>query len=90
MKKLAISLILASFNLLLIALYFLASWKKVGCCGWGSPSNAVLLAVVPVVMLASVIYIIRDLMSPVTRLQAILACVLLVPTSLIVFSIRLS
>jgi hypothetical protein len=41
MKKPAISLILASLNLLLIGLYCLASWRKVGCCGWGSPGNII-------------------------------------------------
>jgi hypothetical protein len=61
MKKLAISLILASLNLLLIGLYCLASWRKVGCCGWGSPANIILLAAVPVVLLASLVFIVRGL-----------------------------
>ncbi len=39
MKKLAISVILAALNLLLIGVYFLASWRKVGCCGWGRQSR---------------------------------------------------
>jgi hypothetical protein len=89
MKKLAISVILASLNLLLIGVYFLASWRKVGCCGWGSPGNILLLAVVPVVLLASVIFIVRDLIRPPTRLQAILALVLSVPSALMVFSVHL-
>jgi hypothetical protein len=90
MKRLAISVILASLNLLLIGLYFLASWRKIGCCGWGSPGNILLLAVVPVVLLASLVFVIRDLIRPPTRLQAILALVLLVPSAIMVFSIRLS
>lgn len=89
MKKLAISVILAALNLLLIGVYFLASWRKVGCCGWGSPGNIILLAVVPVVLLASVIFIVRDLIRPPTRLQAILALVLSVPSAVMVFSIHL-
>jgi hypothetical protein len=89
MKKLAISVILASLNLLLIGFYFLASWKRVGCCGWGSPGNIILLAVVPVVLLASLVFIVRDLIRPPTRLQAILALVLSVPSAIMVFSIRL-
>ncbi len=47
------------------------------------------MAVVPVVLLASVIFIVRDLVRPTTRLQAILALVLSVPSALMVFSIRL-
>ena len=41
MKKLAISVVLACLNLLLIGLYFLASWRKVGCCGWGTPGKPI-------------------------------------------------
>jgi len=72
MKKLAISVVLACLKLLLIGVYFLASWRKVGCCGWGTPGNIVLLAIVPVVLLASLVFIVRDLICPPTRLQAIL------------------
>jgi hypothetical protein len=88
-KRLAISVILASLNLLLIGLYFLASWRRVGCCGWGTPGNIILLAVVPVVLLASLIFVVRDLIRPPTRLQAILALVLSVPSAVMVFSIHL-
>jgi hypothetical protein len=89
MKKLALSVILACLNLLLIGLYFLGSWKHVGCCDWGSPGNIILLAVVPVVLLASLVFIVRDLIRATTRLQAILALVLSVPSAIMVFSIHL-
>jgi hypothetical protein len=89
MKKLAISVVLASLNLLLIGLYFLASWKHVGCCDFGTPGNVVLLAIVPVVLLACVIFIVRDLIRPPTRLQALLALVLSIPSVIMVSSIHL-
>ena len=89
MKRPAISVIFAVLNLVLTGLYFLASWRKVACCGWGSPGNVLLLAVVPVVLLASLVFIVRDLIRPPTRLQAILALVLSVPSAIMVFSIRL-
>lgn len=89
MKRLTISLILAVLNLVLIGLYFVASWRNVACCGWGSAGNILLLAFVPVVLLASFVFIVRDLIRPSTRVQAILALVLSVPSAVMVFSIRL-
>ncbi len=89
MKRLAISVILACLNLLLIGLYFLGSWKHVGCCDWGSPGNILLLAVVPGVLLASLVFVVRDLIRPPTRLQAVLALFLSIPSAILVFSIRL-
>ena len=89
MKKLAISVILASLNLLLVGLYFLGSWTRVACCDWGSPGNVLLLAVVPVVLLASVFFVVRDLIRPGTRWQAIAALVLCAPSVWLVSSIRL-
>jgi hypothetical protein len=89
MKRVSISVILASLNLLLIGLYFAASWKHIGCCDLGSPGNVVLLAIVPVVLLALMAFAIRDLIRPLTRLQAVFALVLSVPAAILVFSIRL-
>jgi hypothetical protein len=89
MKKLAISVVLASLNLLVIGLYFLGSRTHVGCCSLGSPANILIMAVAPVVLLASLIFIVRDLIRPPTRLQAILALVLSVPSAVMVFSIHL-
>jgi hypothetical protein len=89
MKKLTISVVLACLNLLVIGLYFLARWTHVGCCSLGSPANVLIMAVAPVVLLASVIFTVRDLIRPPTRLQAILALVLSVPAAVMVFSIRL-
>ena len=89
MKKLTLSVVLACLNLLLIGLYFLGSWKHVGCCDLGSPGNIILLAVVPVVLLASLVFIVKDLIRATTRLQAILALVLSVPSAVMVFSIHL-
>jgi len=89
MKKLAISVILASLNLLLIGFYFLGSWKHVGCCDWGSPGNIVLVAVVPVVLLASLVFVVRDLIRPPTRLQAVIALALSIPSAILVLSIHL-
>jgi hypothetical protein len=88
MKRLAISVVLACSNLLLIGLYFLGSWKHVGCCDWGSPGNILLMAVVPVVLLASLIFVVRDLIRPPTRLQALLALALSIPSVILIFSIH--
>jgi len=89
MKKLAISVVLACLNLLVIGLYFLGSRTRIGCCSFGSPANILIMAVAPVVLLASLIFIVRDLIRPPTRLQAILALVLSIPSAVMVFSIHL-
>ena len=89
MKKLAISVVLACLNLLVIGLYFLGRWTHIGCCSLGSPANVLAMAVAPVVLLASLVFIVRDLIRPPTRLQAILALVLSVPSALLVLSIRM-
>jgi hypothetical protein len=88
-KKLAISVFLACLNLLVIGLYFLGSWTHTGCCSLGSPANVLIMVVAPVVLLASVFFIVRDLLRPLTRRQAVLALALSVPSAIMVFSIRL-
>jgi hypothetical protein len=89
MKKLAISVVLACLNLLLIGLSFLGRWTHVGCCSLGSPANILAMTVVPVVLLASLVFLVRDLIRPPTRLQALFALVLSIPSAILVFSTHL-
>jgi hypothetical protein len=46
------------------------------------------MAVVPVVLLASLIFVVRDLIRPPTRLQALLALALSIPSVILIFSIH--
>ena len=89
MKKMAISVVLACLNLLLIGLSFLGRWTHIGCCSLGSPANVLAMVVIPVVLLASLVFVVRDLIRPPTRLQALLALVLSIPSAILVLSIHM-
>lgn len=90
MKRLSTSVILAGANLVVICLYFLGSWTHTGCCSLGSPANILAMVVVPIVLLASLFFVVRDLIRPPTRLQAVLALILSIPSALLLFWRHLS
>jgi len=89
MKKLTTSLVLALLNLLLFSSGYLGQYlphflgRYIARLG-NIPSVSALIVVVyisgiPFIVLATVIFAIRDLLHPGTRLQALLALVLTVP-----------
>jgi hypothetical protein len=89
MKKPADSVVLASANLVLIGIYLLGVWTHVGCCAMGGPASVIGGVVVPVVLLISLPFLVRDLIRPHTRVQAVVALVLLIPSVMVVHTIRL-
>lgn len=84
MMKIATSLILACLNLLLVgvarALIYLNHLDA---------AIVIEMVFLPVLLLATVVFILRDLIRPGTRLYALLAILLSVPGALLVSSIRL-
>ncbi len=89
MKKPADSVILATINLALVGLAFLGRFTHVGCCSIGSPANILAMVFVPILLVVSVFFFVRDLIRPPTRLQAGLALVLSIPSAVLVFSTHL-
>jgi len=63
-------------------------WRRVGCCALGSPSNVIGMVIVPVILLIALFFVVRDLIRPHTRVQAVVAVVLLIPSVMVVLSIR--
>jgi hypothetical protein len=88
MKMPADSVIVASVNILLIGICFLARMTQIGCCMLGSPANVLATVVVPILLLVSVFFVARDLIRPQTRLQAALALALSIPSAILTFSIK--
>ena len=89
MNKFAMSLVLSLLNIPLLGIYFIANWLRFACCQWGSPANVILLAIVPVVLVASIVFIVRDLMRPPSRVKAVIALALAIPIAIFVLSLRL-
>ena len=88
MKRPADSVILASADLILTGLAYMGVWLRIGCCSLGSPASVLGMVVVPVVLLISLFFVVRDLIRPHTRVQGIVALVLLIPSVMAVLSIR--
>lgn len=88
MKKLETCIILATTNLVLLGLAFLARVMHVGCCSLGSPANIVAMVVVPILLILTVVLAIRDLVRSTARLQGVIALLLSVPSAILVFSTR--
>lgn len=85
---LADSLILASANLGVIGLVYLGKLTRITDFAFGSLAHALLVLASPVLLLATVIYLPRDLFRRGTRLEALIALVLLIPAGMFVYSIR--
>ena len=79
MKLPADSLILALANLGLVGLTRLAEVTHIGCCTLGGPANVIATIIVPTELVLSLFFLVRDLIRPSTRWQALIAAVLFVP-----------
>ena len=88
MGMLADSAILASANLAVILVTGLMRLTHVGCCSLGQPASILVLVVSPVLLLFTLGYSVRDLVRRRTRLQAVIALVLSVPSVMLLLSIR--
>jgi hypothetical protein len=89
MKKLTTSLVLALLNLLLLSLGYLGQYMPHFLGRYIAPLEnipfvfalivVVYVSGIPFIVLATIIFAIRDILHPDTRLQALLALVLTVP-----------
>jgi hypothetical protein len=82
MKKIAISMVFAITNLILIGVLLLGRWWHIGVL----PSALLPLIIIPCLVLASVVFALRDILRPSTRWQAVLALMLSVPIAYIYFT----
>ena len=88
MKMPADSVLVATINLVLIGTYLAQRQTHIGCCGLGSPANVIATVLVPTVLLVSIFFVVKDLLRPSTRLQAIVAVVLSAPSAWVISSIH--
>lgn len=79
MRKLADSLLLASANLGVIGLVYLCKWLHVGNSEVGTILIYLLSLASSVLLLATAVYLPRDLFRRTKRLQAIVALLLSIP-----------
>jgi len=77
--KLADSLLLAATNLVVIGLVYLCVMSHVGSTQFGFIFICLLTLASPVLLLATVIYLPRDLYRRPSRLQGIIALVMAIP-----------
>jgi hypothetical protein len=84
-RKIADSVIFAAANLSVIAIVYGIGFIKAA----NDISALLSLLIVPLMFLFTLAYIVRDLVRPGMRVQAILASALAVPTALFLGSIRL-
>ena len=84
MRVPADSLMLASANLAAIGLAYLGGITGVPYFDFGSGLNDLLMLASPVLLLATVVYMPRDLMRRDTRLQGLAALVLSIPGLMLV------
>jgi hypothetical protein len=82
--KIATSLVLASLNLFLVGVF----WSLIHI---NHPDAAIVveMVLVPLLLLATLVFLVRDLIKPSNRLHALLALLLSVPSVFVVSSIRL-
>ena len=82
--KIATSLVLASLNLLLVGVF----WSLIHI---SHPDAAIVAEMVflPLLLLATPVFLVRDLTKPSTRLHALLALLVSAPAVFLVSSIRL-
>jgi hypothetical protein len=89
LKNLATSIVLAATNLVLIGIAFLGRLSHIGCCQLGSPSSVIGMVIVPILLLLTFAFLIRDVFRRATRLQGFIALVLSIPSAILVFHTKL-
>lgn len=90
MKRPATSLTIACANVLLVGISFFQKMTRIGCCALGSPANVIAMVIVPAVVLLTLVFIVKDLLQPSTRFQALFAVILFLPVAWFVSSIHLA
>ena len=88
-RRLSISFVLTSGSLFLLGLVDFGLYVQMRCCSLRSSAKILGTAIVPLLILASVAFAIRDILRPSTRWQAALALILSVPIGVMCWSVKL-